>query len=170
MKQKIRLGWLTWILIGIVLVGVLLRLFILKPYIIPSASMEPGIAPGDRILVNQFMYRYWAPSRGDIVVFAYPRDPNRTFVKRVIALEGETVELRDNQVFVNGQLVKEPYLKPGDYPPFGPEAIPKDNIFVLGDNRRQSGDSREWGLLPRNYLIGKAWMVYYPLQRIKLLQ
>lgn len=170
MKQKMRLGWLTWTLIGIVLIGVLLRLFVLKPYLIPSASMEPGIAPGDRILVNQLSYRFWAPSRGDIVVFAYPRDPNRTFVKRVLALEGEKVELRDNQVFINGQLVNEPYLKPGDYPPFGPETIPQGNIFVLGDNRRQSEDSREWGLLSKNYLIGKAGIIYYPIQRIKFIR
>lgn len=170
MKQKMRLGWLAWTLAGIVLVGILLRLFVLQPYIIPSASMEPGIVPGDRILVNKLAYRFWAPDRGDIAVFAYPRDPKRTFVKRVLALEGEKVELRDNQVFVNGQLVKEPYLKPGDYPPFGPETIPKENVFVLGDNRRQSEDSREWGLLPKNYLLGKALMVYYPLQRIKFLR
>jgi signal peptidase I len=103
------------------------------------------------------------------VVFAYPKDPSRTFIKRVIAIEGETVELKDNQVFINGQLVNEPYLKPGDYPPFGPETIPKENVFVLGDNRRQSEDSREWGVLPKNYLLGKAGMIYSPLQRMKLL-
>lgn len=170
MIKKIRMGGFTWTLIGIVCVGIVLRLFVFKPYLIPSASMEPGIAPGDRIIVNQLSYRLGAPSRGDVVVFAYPRDPNRTFVKRVLALEGETVELKDNQVFINSQLVNEPYLKPGDYPPFGPETIPKDNVFVLGDNRRQSEDSREWGLLPRNYLIGKATMIYYPLSRIKFLR
>lgn len=170
MKQKMSLGGLTWTLIGIVLIGVLLRLFVFKPYLIPSASMEPGIIPGDRILVNQLAYRFGAPARGDVVVFAYPRDPSRTFVKRVLAVEGETVELKDNQVFINDKLVNEPYLKPGDYPPFGPETIPEDNVFVLGDNRSQSEDSREWGLLPHNYLFGKATMIYYPLQRIKLIR
>lgn len=170
MLRKMRLSGLTWTLIGIVILGILLRLFVLQPYLIPSGSMEPGIVPGDRILVNRQSYRLGAPSRGDIVVFAYPRDPSRSFVKRIIAVEGETVELKDNQVFINGQLVDEPYLKAGDYPPFGPETIPKDNVFVLGDNRRQSEDSREWGVLPHNYIIGKAVMTYYPLQRIKLLR
>lgn len=170
MLRKMRLSGLTWTLIGIVILGILLRLFVLQPYLIPSGSMEPGIVPGDRILVNRQSYRLGAPSRGDIVVFAYPRDPSRSFVKRIIAVEGETVELKDNQVFINGQLVDEPYLKAGDYPPFGPETIPKDNVFVLGDNRRQSEDSREWGVLPHNYIIGKAVMTYYPSQRIKLLR
>jgi signal peptidase I len=169
-KQKIRLAWPIWVLAVVVLCSALLRIFVFQPYIIPSPSMEPAMVPGDRILVNRMAYRYWAPARGDIVVFAYPRDPSRTFVKRVIALEGETVELKGNQVYVNGQLVQEPYLKPGDYPPFEAETIPKENVFVLGDNRNQSGDSREWGVLPRNYLIGKAWLIYYPFQRIKFLQ
>jgi signal peptidase I len=131
--------------------------------------MEPTVVPGDRIIVNRLAYRFWAPARGDIVVFSYPRDPSRTFIKRVVALEGETVELKDNQVYVNNQLVKEPYLKPGDYPPFDSETVPKDNVFVLGDNRKESGDSREWGVLPRNYLIGKAWLIYRPIDRIKFL-
>lgn len=170
MLRKMRLSGLTWTLIGIVILGILLRLFVFQPYLIPSGSMEPGIVPGDRILVNRQSYRLGAPSRGDIVVFAYPRDPSRSFVKRIIAVEGETVELKDNQVFINGQLVDEPYLKAGDYPPFGPETIPENNVFVLGDNRRQSEDSREWGVLPHNYIIGKAVMIYYPLQRIKLLR
>lgn len=169
MKQRTRLAWPIGVLAAVILGAVFLRLFVVQPYIIPSSSMEPAMVPGDRILVNRLAYQIWAPARGDIVVFAYPKDPSRTFIKRVIALEGETVELKDNQVFINGQLVREPYLKPGDYPPFGPETIPKDNVFVLGDNRKESGDSREWGVLPENYLLGKAWMIYYPFQRIKFL-
>jgi len=83
----------------------------------------------------------------------------------VIALEGEKVELRDNQVLVNGTAIKEPYVKPGAYPPYGPKVVPVGKIFVLGDNRRESEDSREWGLLPKNYLLGKVWLRYYPFQR-----
>lgn len=169
MKQRIRITWPIWIIAVVVLGAALLRLFVVQPYIIPSSSMEPAMVPGDRILVNRLAYQYWAPARGDIVVFAYPKDPSRTFIKRVIAVEGETVELKDNQVFINGQLVNEPYLKPGDYPPFEPETIPKENVFVLGDNRSQSEDSREWGVLPKNYLLGKAWVIYSPLQRMKFL-
>lgn len=169
MKQKTSLAWPIWVIAAVLLGAGLLRLFVLQPYIIPSSSMEPAMIPGDRILVNRLAYRFWAPARGDIVVFAYPRDTSRTFIKRIVAIEGETVELKDNQVYVNNELVKEPYLKPGDYPPFDPETVPTDNVFVLGDNRRESGDSREWGVLPKNYLIGKAWLIYNPIQRIKFL-
>lgn len=144
-----------------------LRLYVIQPYLIPSPSMEPTLIPGDRIIVNRLAYRSKVPARGDVVVFAFPKDPKRTFVKRVIALEGETVELKDNQVFVNGVLFKEPYLKAGDYPPYGPETVPKGKALVLGDNRRQSGDSREWGLLPKEDLIGKVWFLYYPFNRWK---
>lgn len=169
MKLKTRFAWPIWVLAAVLLCAGLLRFFVLQPYIIPSSSMEPAMIPGDRILVNRLAYRFWAPARGDIVVFAYPRDPSRTFIKRVIALEGEIVELKDNQVYVNDELVQEPYLKPGDYPPFDAETVPMENVFVLGDNRRESGDSREWGVLPKNYLIGKAWLIYNPIQRIKFL-
>lgn len=166
-RNRFRISLLVKVIGCIILILALARIFILQPYIIPSPSMEPTLVPGDRILVNRLAYRFWAPNRGDIVVFSYPLDPKRTFVKRIIALEGETVELRDNQVFINGQNFKESYLKAGDYPPYGPETIPQDKVLVLGDNRRQSGDSRDWGLLPKSDLIGKVWLIYYPFMRIK---
>lgn len=170
MKDRIRLGWPIWLLAGIVLTAILLRLFVLQPYTISSNSMEPTLEQGDHILVNRLSYQFGSPTRGDIVVFAYPKDTSRTFVKRVIAVEGETIELKGNQVFVNGTLVQEPYLKEGDYPPFEAETIPANNVFVLGDNRKESGDSREWGVLPKSYIIGKAWLIYSPLQKFKFLR
>lgn len=167
--MKLKTKWIV-ILIGVLLVtGGLLRWAVLQPYLIPSPSMEPRIVPGDHIIVNRLSYRLWAPNRGDVVVFAFPKDLKRTFVKRVIAIEGETVELRDNKVFVNNVAIEEPYVKPGEYPPYGPEIVPVGKVFVLGDNRRESEDSREWGLLPKNYLIGKAWFIYYPFQRFRLI-
>jgi signal peptidase I len=164
---KSKRKWIIVLFLIVILCGGFLRWGVLQPYLIPSPSMEPGIAPGDRILVNRLAYRLWAPTRGDIIVFAFPKDTKRTFVKRVIAVEGEKVELRDNQVFVNGKSIQEAYVKPGDYPPYGPEVVPADKVFVLGDNRRQSEDSREWGLLPKSYLLGKAWLLYYPFQRFR---
>ena len=165
--KKSKIKWIV-ILMGVVLVtSGLLRWAVLQPYLIPSSSMEPGMVPGDHIIVNRLSYRLWAPNRGDVVVFAFPKDLKRTFVKRVIAIEGETVELRDNKVFVNESAIQEPYVKPGDYPPYGPEIVPEGKVFVLGDNRRESEDSREWGLLPKNYLLGKAWFVYYPFNRFR---
>lgn len=166
-NKRSKTKWILGIIGIVILVGAVLRGVVLQPYLIPSPSMEPGMAPGDHILVNRLSYRLWAPTRGDVVVFAFPMDLKRTFVKRVIATEGETVELRDNKVFVNGDDIPEPYVKPGDYPPYGPEKVPEGKVFVLGDNRRESEDSREWGLLPKNYLLGKAWLVYYPFQRFR---
>ncbi len=167
MAQRTGTRRILVILAGLVVLISLVRAVVLQPYIIPSSSMEPTLMPGDRILVNRLAYRFWVPNRGDIVVFAFPLDPKRTFVKRIIALEGETVELKENQVFINGRVIQEPYLKAGDYPPYGPLTIPKGKVLVLGDNRNQSGDSREWGLLEKSYLIGKSWLVYYPLNRLR---
>ncbi|MFZ3129853.1 MAG: signal peptidase I [Desulfosporosinus sp.] len=166
-RQKSKRKWILGIIGAVLLIGVFLRWGVLQPYLIRQPSMEPGLASGDRIVVNRLAYRGCAPTRGDVVVFAFPKDLKRTFVKRVIAAEGETVELRDNQVFVNGDVIEEPYVKPGDYPPYGPEVVPVGKVFVLGDNRRESEDSREWGLLPINYLLGKAWLLYYPFQRFR---
>jgi len=166
-RQKSKRKWMLGIIGAFVLIAGLLRWGVLQPYVIKQPSMEPGLVSGDRIVVNRLAYRGWAPTRGDVVVFAFPKDLKRTFVKRVIAAEGETVELRDNKVYVNGDVIKEPYVKPGDYPPYGPKAVPTGKVFVLGDNRRESEDSREWGLLPKDYLIGKALMIYYPFQRFR---
>jgi len=168
-NKRSKTKWILGILGVVLLTGGVLRWGVFQPYLIPSPSMEPGMAPGDHILVNRLSYRFWAPTRGDVVVFAFPKDLKRTFVKRVIAAEGETLELRDNKVFVNGNFIQEPYVKPGDYPPYGPEIVPVGKVFVLGDNRRESEDSREWGLLPKSYLLGKAWLVYYPFQRLRLI-
>ncbi|HBV85798.1 signal peptidase I [Desulfosporosinus sp.] len=168
-NKKSKMRWILGIIGLVLLTGGILRWGVLQPYLIPSPSMEPGMAPGDHILVNRISYRLWAPTRGDVVVFAFPKDLKRTFVKRVIAVEDESVELRDNKVFVNGKAIDEPYVKPGDYPPYGPEVVPEGKVFVLGDNRRESEDSREWGLLPKEYLLGKAWLVYYPFSRFRLI-
>ncbi|MDR3271057.1 MAG: signal peptidase I [Peptococcaceae bacterium] len=160
-RSKVWIG----VLAGVIVLAGLLRWFVWQPYQISSTSMEPALLSGDRVLINQFTMRFWAPSRGDIVVFAYPLDPRHTFVKRVIALPGESVELRDNQALINGRVLQEPYLKPGDYPPFPPETVPEDKVFVLGDNRQESSDSREWGLLPRDHILGKYALTYYPFSR-----
>ena len=167
MVQKSKRKWVLGIIGAVIVIGGILRWGVFQPYLIKQPSMEPGLASGDRIVVNRLAYRQWTPNRGDVIVFAFPKDLKRTFVKRVIAVEGETVELRDNKVFVNGDVIDEPYVKPGDYPPYGPEVVPVGKVFVLGDNRRESEDSREWGLLPKVDLLGKALMVYYPLQRIR---
>lgn len=129
--------------------------------------MEPTLLTGDRIIVSKFSYYFGDPKRGDVVVFKYPRDPNRAFVKRVAALGGETVALKDGQLYINGILVPEEYLPAGtSYPDFGPEKVPEGALFMLGDNRANSDDSRVWGPLDEKLVIGKAVAVYWPLNRI----
>lgn len=163
--QRAKRRWILGIIGAVVLIAGLLRWGVFQPYLIRQPSMEPTLVSGDRIIVNRLAYRNWTPVRGEIVVFAFPKDVKRTFIKRVIALEGETVELRDNVVLVDGSAVDEPYVKTGDYPPYGPLVVPPGKVFVLGDNRRESEDSREWGLLPQEYILGKTALIYYPFQR-----
>lgn len=169
-KKRHRLAVVVWIVGGLVVLGLVTRFALVKPYEIPSNSMEPTLAPGDRVLVNKLSYKFWAPNRGDVVVFQYPKDPDRVFIKRVIGLEGEKVEIKDSKVLINDQPVNEPYLNEGQFPPFPPQVIPQGQILVLGDNRNKSKDSRDWGLLPKQYLLGKAFYIYWPGNRRQLIQ
>lgn len=153
-----------------VLLAALIRIFILAPFYIPSGSMVPTLLEGDRIIVSKITYRIWAPQRGDIVVFKYPRDPSRDYVKRLIGLGGETVALKNNRLYINGQVVPENYLPPGiQFADYGPVRVPEGHYLVLGDNRNVSEDSRYWGPLPEKNVIGKALLVYWPPARIRLL-
>jgi signal peptidase I len=156
-----------------------------KPYRIPSASMEPTLhcakpAGGcksrvsDRVIANRLVYRFHAPRRGDIIVFDAPArveaacDAGGTFIKRVVGLPGEKVSMRNGYVFVNGVRLDEPYLRPayrgresGDW-----ARIPDGGYFVLGDNRAMSCDSRSWGVVPRDNIIGRAELTYWPPSRV----
>jgi signal peptidase I len=154
-----------------VILALLIRTFILQPFYIPSGSMEPTLMIQDHIIVNKIGYRFWEPQRGDIVVFRFPRDPSKDFVKRLIGLPGEKVEIRNSQLYINGQLVPEKYLPSdiGDFGSFKPTVIPANSYFMMGDNRNNSDDSRNWGVLPRENVIGKAMLTYWPLTRIHLL-
>jgi len=127
-----------------------------------GSSMEPNFHSGEYIIVNRLVYYLHPPRRGDVVIFRYPRDPRRSFIKRVIGLPGERVEIRQGKVYINGQLLQEPYpLNPGTYS-WGPRVVGEDEVFVLGDNRNFSSDSHSWGMLPMRYIIGKAWICYWP--------
>jgi len=167
-------GFALWEVIRSVLVAivlaVILRIFVVEPFYIPSRSMEPTLLPGDRIIVSKFLYHFREPQRGDIIVFHYPRDPKRDFVKRVIGLEGETVALRDGKLYVDGRQVPETYLPHGlRFADFGPVRVPPGQLFVLGDNRNSSEDSRVWGFLPRDMVVGKAFLIYWPPHRIRVI-
>ncbi|MCL6634947.1 MAG: signal peptidase I [Peptococcaceae bacterium] len=150
-----------------VLLAVVIRLFVLEPFYIPSGSMEPTLQEHDRIIVSKLNYRFQEPKRGDIVVFKYPRDPKRNFVKRLIAVGGETVAIKNSRLYINGQPVAEDYLPKGlRFADYGPVEVPPGTYFMLGDNRNNSDDSRVWGFLPKDLIVGKAILIYWPPERI----
>jgi signal peptidase I len=172
-----------------VILALFVRTFVVQAFKIPTGSMENNLLIGDHLLVNKVVYGPNAsaieralfpmrdPRRGDIVVFKYPEDPERDFIKRVIGLPGETLEVKDKRVYINGTALDEPYvhfLEPpsgsADYQEitsfdlrerYGPVTIPADKYFVMGDNRDNSQDSRYWGFLPREYVKGRALMIYW---------
>lgn len=153
-----------------VILATILRLFIIQPFYIPSPSMAPTLLPNDRIIVNMLLYRFRTPQRGDVIVFRYPVDPTRDFIKRVVAFGGETVELRNSNLIVDGRRIAEPYLPREIMADFGPYPVPLGDYFVMGDNRNDSDDSRDWGPLPKKNIIGKAFLIYWPTGRMELIK
>jgi len=172
-----------------VILALFIRTFVVQAFKIPTGSMDENLLIGDHLLVNKFVFaptesrleRALLPvtsiKRGDVIVFKYPEDPERDFIKRVIGLPGETVEVREKKVSVNGQALDEPYahyLLPVSTPSefhevtsfdvrerYGPVTVPADQYFVMGDNRDNSQDSRYWGFLRRDYVKGKALVIYW---------
>ena len=165
-----------------VILALFVRTWVVQAFKIPTGSMEQNLLIGDHLLVNKFVY---APSgtnaerallplgdfrRGDVLVFKYPEEPERDFIKRLIGLPGETIEMRQSRLFINGEPVGEPYLdemrQDGNAPPdirgtFGPQVVPEGHLFMMGDNRGDSQDSRYWGPLPVNYVKGRAFVLYW---------
>jgi len=131
-------------------------------------SMNPTLANGEYILVNKLAYRIGEPVRGDIIVFSFPLDPEQDLIKRVIGLPGETVTVQDGRVSVNGIQLEEPYIAAS--PLYnGTWVVTDGQVFVLGDNRNESKDSHEWGLLPLQNIIGKAILIYWPPPKWELI-
>ncbi|MDF9407447.1 MAG: Signal peptidase I T [Pelotomaculum sp. PtaB.Bin013] len=154
-----------------VLLAVIIRLFILEPFYIPSGSMEPTLKENDRIIVSKLNYHFQEPKRGDVVVFKYPLDTKRNFVKRMIAVGGETVAIKNSVLYINGQRVSEDYLPQGlRFADYGPVEVPAGSYFMMGDNRNNSDDSRVWGFLPKELIVGKAVVIYWPPGRAGVVQ
>lgn len=144
------------------LIFLLIRV-VIQNFRIEGYSMEPNLHQGQYLIVNKAMYRWLhPPQRGDIVVFEYPRAPDRDFIKRIIGLPGETVEIRNGSIYIDGVPLDEPYLREPTHGNMPPRTLKSDEFFVLGDNRDNSSDSRSWGPLPRENIIGKAWLSYWP--------
>lgn len=153
-----------------VILAIVIRIFLFEPFYIPSWSMSPILKPGDKIIVNKFTYRISQPKRGDIVVFKYPKNPKKDYIKRIIGLPGETIKVRNNKVFVDERELVETYLSDGlIYPDFGPVVIDNGKYFMMGDNRSDSLDSRYWGTLDRKLMLGEAMVIFWPISRLEVL-
>lgn len=148
--------------------AIFIVIFVIQPVKVEGTSMLPRLVDQERIFVNRFIYRFTDIERGDIVVFWYPKDPNKSFIKRVVATPGDEVEIRNGAVIVNGERVEEPYLKAEfrDHDSWRKRIVPEDRYFVLGDHRNSSNDSRNWGFVPRENIYGKAVFRYWPMSRV----
>lgn len=169
---------MTWMLLRELVETIVLSLIIfllirqvLQNYRIESHSMQPNFYEGQFILVNKLAYKLGQPERGEVVVFHNPNNTNEDYIKRVIGLPGDTIEIRDDKVFINNQLLPEPFAKEPYRPnsAFGPLVVPADHIFVMGDNRGNSQDSRVIGPIDEKLIVGKAWLRLWPLPQMGLI-
>lgn len=164
-------GWLRDVAFA-ALTAVLIVVFLVQPVKVEGTSMLPHLSDQERIFVNKFVYHVTDIDRGDIVVFWYPRDPGKSFIKRVVGLPGEEVLIREGIVYVNGEALSEPYV-PSEYfdsHSFGPVTVQPHSYFVLGDHRNSSNDSRSWGLVPEANIFGKAILRYWPISKFGLIE
>lgn len=176
--SKVLRDWVEALLFALIL-ALFIRSFVVQAFKIPSGSMLQTLQIGDHLLVNKFIYGIKLPftditmfpvsdpESGDIIVFEYPKDPSKDFIKRCIGLPGDVIEVQDNHVIRNGDPLDEPYLSglPGaggfGMRNFGPITVPEGKYFMLGDNRNNSQDSRYWGFVDRSAIVGKAWVLYW---------
>jgi signal peptidase I len=163
LRHEIRV-WTRDLLIAIGLALVII-IFLYQPVKVEGTSMAPLLSDQERIFINKFVYRFESIHRGDVVVFWYPLDRSKSFIKRVIALPGETVTIRQGVVAVNGAVVPEPYVPPQyeDVSDYGPTRVPADSYFVMGDHRISSNDSRVFGPVPSQFIYGRAVFAYWPV-------
>lgn len=160
-------GWLRDIVFAIG-TAIIIVVFFYQPVKVEGTSMLPELLDQERIFVNKFVYHIEQIGRGDIVVFWYPLDPSKSYIKRIIGLPGDIVEIRQGRIYVNEQLLDEPYLLEQfvDYKSYPPVYVEPGHYYVLGDHRNQSNDSRMWGLVPQKYIYGKAVFRYWPVNKM----
>ena len=178
-KRWLFAKWKNWgepLLIAAIL-AIFIRTFIFGPYKIPTGSMKPTFMEEDKIFVDKLSYRFRLPERGDIIVFKYPLDRKKDFVKRLAGLPGESLEIRKGVLLVDGQPMTEPPFSKNTYynvedwqfgKPGQVVQVPEGHYFALGDNSAHSADSRQWGFVPKKDLVGKAFMIWWPPKRIRL--
>lgn len=158
--------WLRDLILSLLLAFIFV-IFLYQPVQVEGTSMLPRLSNHERIFINKFVYRFEPIRRGDIVMFHYPLDPSKSYIKRVVGLPGETIRIRDGRVLINGRPLKEPYVPPSflDHENFASVTLAPDHYFVLGDHRDSSNDSREWGAVERKFIYGKAVFVYWPFNQ-----
>jgi signal peptidase I len=159
--------WLRDLILSMLLAFIVI-VFLYQPVQVEGTSMMPRLENHERIFINKFVYRFEPIKRGDVVVFWYPLDTSKSYIKRVIGLPGEWVTIQDGRVLVNGMALPEPYVPPGylDQQSYPSVRVEADHYFVLGDHRSSSNDSRTWGTVDRKYIYGKAVFVYWPLSQM----
>ena len=162
--------WIISIVVAVVL-AFLIRQFIVELYIVDGPSMRPTLQSQERLVVNKFIYSMRSPEKGEILVFKYPRDQSRDFIKRVIATEGDTIEIKDGRVYVNDQMLSEDYILEKTRSEYPKATVPQGTVFVMGDNRNNSEDSRfaDVGFVPYSLIKGKAVLVFWPFSQFKTL-
>ncbi len=162
-------AWARDLVMSLVIAAVVI-LFIYQPVQVEGTSMEPALVNEERIFINKFTYRFGIEKigRSDMVVFRFPNDPSKSFIKRVIGLPGDYVRIEQGTVYINGSPLEEPYIPFNyrDQVSWGPGRIAQDHYFVLGDHRESSNDSRNWGAVHRDLIYGKAVFVYWPLSKL----
>lgn len=187
-KKSVWREWVESIVIAFVL-AMFIRTFFIQAFKIPSGSMRMTLIEGDRLMVNKLRYGPKVPlsdkrlpgfsefKRGDIIVFVFPEDEKRDFIKRLIAFGGETVEIRDGDIYIDGELIEDEIIKNffyysrGPYgQTFNPVKVPEGQVFVLGDNSASSHDSRFWGFVPEENIVGRAEFIYWPFNRLRFLK
>jgi signal peptidase I len=167
-RRKETIEWIKTIIFAVALYFVID--FFVARVIVDGHSMNPGINDGDLMLVNKVAYTFSDIDYGDVIVFPYPNNPEKDYIKRVIAKEGDTIETIDGLVYVNGEMVNEYYLDPDAKQTIPQTIVPEGEVYVLGDNRNNSSDSRRWGTLSEEDIIGKAFFTYWPIQDIGIVK
>ena len=163
--------WLRDLVLSLLLAFIVI-FFLYQPVQVEGTSMLPKLSNNERIFINKFVYRFEPIQRGDIVVFWYPLDPSKSYIKRVVGLPGEWVSVVEGKVTINGKVLKEPYIPADafDQQSYPPSFVEPDHFYVLGDHRVSSNDSRVWGTVDRKYIYGKAVFVYWPFNQMGLVE
>ena len=180
MKREKVLSWLRETVESAVIaffIAFVIIIFVVQSFWIPSGSMEPNFHIGDRISAYKLFYGINNVKRGDVIIFKFPLNPRKNFIKRAIGLPGDEIRIEDKKVYINGKLLNEPYVVHRDtgnvgFPrdQYGPIKVPSDSLFMMGDNRDSSDDSRYWGFVPAENIVGEAFLRYWPPWRIKIIR